>query len=184
MGGFEAKFRELEVKVEKQEQELDNLKARYSALDEEYLETCNEFRVDSTSAQLDKLASKLKAKAKGLSSIDFLFHDLTVHSPQGNILGAACAIHVRPQFHVLPSLIALIEQLGASKELKPLRLKVAYRLIMAIDSIVNINDKNEISLIEPVWQERLKVALKMMSSHPYFVDDDVSEKCSKVANKL
>jgi len=184
MGGFEAKFRKLEDKVEQQEVELDNLKARYSALEEEYLETCSEFRVTSESSDLDKLASKLKAKAKGLSSIDFLFTNLSVNSPQGKLLGAACAIHVRPQFHLLPSLVSLVEQLGSTNELKPLRLKVVFRLIMAIDSIVNLDNKNEASLIEPEYQEKLKAALKKMSTHPYFINDDVSKKCMSVASKL
>jgi hypothetical protein len=184
MGGFEAKFRELEDKVVKTEKELDNLKLRYSALEEEYLETCNEFVVFADSSDLDKLASKLKAKAKGLSSIDFLFSNLSLKSPQGRILGAACAIHVRPQFHVLPSLVLLIEEISSTKELKPFRLKVAYRLIMAIDSIVNLNNKNDVSLIEPEYQQKLRKALEIMSNHPYFVNDDVSQKCITVAEKL
>jgi len=184
MGGFEAKFRELEGKVEKTEQELDNLKVRYSALEEEYLESCNEFRVTAESEDLDKLASKLKAKAKGLSSIDFLFNELSIKSPQGKILGAACAIHVRPQFHLLSSLISLIEELASTKDLKPFRLKVAFRIIMAIDSIVNLNNKNEVSLITPEDQTKLKKSLELMSTHSYFKNDDVSKKCITVANKL
>jgi len=184
MGGFEAKFRELESKVEKTELELGNLKKRYSALEEEYLETCNEFDVRATSQVLDKLASKLKAKAKGLSSIDFLFDDLSGKSPQGVILGAVCAIHVRPQFHVLSSLVSLINDLSSIRDLSFFRLKVAYRLIMAIDSIVNLNKKNEVSLIDDAAKEKLKNALEQMADHPYFKDDDVSQKCITVVDKL
>ena len=136
--------------------ELDNLKKRYSALEEEYLETCDEFDASATSQVLDKQASKLKAKAKGLSSIDFLFDDLSAKSSQGVILGAVCTIHVRPQFHVLSSLISLINNLASIDDLMLFRLKVAYRLVMAIDSIVKLNKKNEVSLIDDEAKDKLK----------------------------
>lgn len=184
IGNFEAKFRELKEAVDATQKELDKLKSTYLEMEQDFLKACSEFNPDADKIELDKLASKLKAKAKGLISIDFLFSNLVSSSNQSEIFGAACALHVRPQFHAINSVISLIDVLSNTVDLRGFRLKTIYRLLMAVDEIVKLDTRNNNGLLADEQRRNIARVLGRLHSHPKCISDDTSKYAAKIVAKL
>ncbi|WP_222840461.1 hypothetical protein [Aeromonas hydrophila] len=183
-GNFEAKFRELKEAVDATQKELDQLKSTYLEMEKDFLKTCAEFSPDASAAELNKLASRLKAKAKGLTSIDFLFSNLAETSNQAEVFGAACALHVRPQFHAIDGVISLIDALSKTADLRGFRLKTIYRLLMAVDEIVKLDTRNDDGLLTDEQRKGIARALEQLQSHQRCITDDTSQYAAKIVAKL
>jgi len=184
VGNFEAKFRELQEAVDATQKELDQLKSTYREMEQDFMKTCNEFDPDAPATELNKLASKLKAKAKGLTSIDFLFSNLANSSNQAEVFGAACALHVRPQFHAIDGVINLLDALSKTATLRDFRLKTIYRLLMAVDEIVKLDTRNDESLLTDEQRKGIARVLAQLQSHPRCLADDTSQYAAKIIAKL
>lgn len=184
VGNFEAKFRELKEAVDATQKELDQLKSTYVEMEKDFLKTCAEFNPDAPATDLNKLASKLKAKAKGLTSIDFLFSNLANSSNQAEVFGAACALHVRPQFHAIDSVISLIDMLSKTPDLRGFRLKTIYRLLMAVDEIVKLDTRNDDDLLTPEQRQDIARVLGQLQCHRRCADDDTAQYAAKIVAKL
>lgn len=184
VGNFEAKFRELKEAVVATQKELDQLKSTYLEMEKDFLKTCAEFNPDAPATELNKLASKLKAKAKGLTSIDFLFSNLADSSNQAEVFGAACALHVRPQFHAIDGVINLIDALSKTVDLRGFRLKTIYRLLMAVDEIVKLDTRNDDGLLTDEQRRGIARVLGQLQSHQRCITDDTSQYAAKIVAKL
>ena len=184
VGTFEAKFRELKDAVDATQKELDLLKATYHEMEKDFLKTCAEFNPDAPATELNRLASKLKAKAKGLTSIDFLFSNLANSSNQAEVFGAACALHVRPQFHAIDGVISLIDALSKTSDLRGFRLKTIYRLLMAVDEIVKLDTRNDDGLLSNEQRREVVRVLSQLQSHHRCITDDTSQYAAKIIAKL
>lgn len=183
-GNFEAKFRELKEAVVATQKELDQLKSTYLEMEKDFLKSCAEFNPDAPATELDKLASKLKAKAKGLTSIDFLFSNLAESSDQAEVFGAACALHVRPQFHAVDAVIGLMDELSKTSDLRRFRLKTIYRLLMAVDEIVKLDNRNDDGLLTDEQRSGIVRVLGQLQSHQRCLNDDTSHYAAKIVAKL
>lgn len=184
VGNFEAKFRELKEAVDATQKELDQLKATYQEMEKDFLKTCAEFDPDAPAAELNKLASKLKAKAKGLTSIDFIFANLAGSANQAEVFGAACALHVRPQFHAIDGVIELLDALSRTADLRGFRLKTIYRLLMAVDEIVKLDTRNDDGLLTDEQRRGIGRVLGQLQSHPRCSADDTGQYAAKIVAKL
>ncbi len=185
LGDFEAKFRKIEEELQATRDEVDQLKKRYTELEADYLAECEKFDPEASAAALNKLASSLKGKAKGLASVDFLFHDLSPGSPQYIAFGAACAMQVRPAFHTLDAIVSLLTGLAGKSDLGGYRLKTVYRLLMAVDEVVRLNSKNEdVELVSPEQAARIRTMAGLIAQNPRCRDDDTAAFAVKIADKL
>ncbi|WP_417361268.1 hypothetical protein [Gallaecimonas pentaromativorans] len=183
-GNFEAKFRELKEAVVATQKELDQLKSIYLKMEKDFLMTCSEFNPDAPATELNRLASNLKAKAKGLTSIDFLFSNLANSSNQAEVFGAACALHVRPQFHAIDAVIDLIDTLSKTEDLRGFRLKTIYRLLMAVDEIVKLDTRNKDGLLTDEQRGGVVRVLGQLQSHRRCIGDDTSQYAATIVAKL
>jgi len=184
IGDFEAKFRELREAVDATQKELHHLKSTYLEMENDFLETCAEFDADAPATELNKLASKLKAKAKGLASIDFIFTDLASSSDQSLAFGAACALHVRPQFHAIDGIVGLIDAMSKTSDVRGFRLKTIYRLLMAVDEIVKLDTRNNDGLLSADQRQNIVKALGQIAAHPICVNDDTATYAKRIVAKL
>ncbi len=184
-GDFEANFRKVEAELAATKVEVEVLKNRYSELESDYLAECEKFDPDASAQALNKLASNLKGKAKGLSSLDFLFQELNLNSPQYLAFGAACAMQVRPAFHALNSVVNVLTEVAKKPDINRYRLKTVYRLLMAIDEVVRLNTKNQdVELVSKEQSESIKRMAKFIIKNPRCKDDDTAELASKIVEKL
>ncbi|WCN15554.1 hypothetical protein GV054_18910 [Marinomonas mediterranea] len=184
-GDFEAKFRKIKEELDATKQEVSLLKHRYSELEDDYLNECKKFDPDASPQVLNKLATSLKGKAKGLSSVDFLFRDLNLNSPQHIAFGAACAMQVRPAFHALDAVTNLLSALAKKPDINGYRLKTIYRLLMAIDEVVRLNEKNQdVELVSKKQSESIKKMTVLVVDNPQCRNDDTAKLASKIAEKL
>lgn len=183
VGDFEAKFRELKEAVDATQKQLDQLKSTYLEMEKDFLATCAEFDPDATATVLNKLASKLKAKAKGLASIDFIFSDIAASSDQSLVFGAACALHVRPQFHAIDGVVSLIDAISKTSNLRGFRLKTIYRLLMAVDEIVKLDTRNNDGLLSSDQRHRIDKVLVQLAAHPKCMKDDIATYANRISSK-
>jgi len=183
-GDFEAKFRELKEAVDATQKQLDQLKSTYIKMEKDFLETCAEFDVDASATELNKLASKLKAKAKGLASIDFIFSDIVNTSDEGLVFGAACALHVRPQFQAIDGIIRLLDAISNTNDLRDFRLKTIYRLLMAVDEIIKLDAINNDGLLKSDQRHDVAKILGKIAVHPKCVNDDIATYAKRIVSKL
>lgn len=191
VGDFEAKFRELRSEVaaarkdvDETRREVDTLKAAYQAMDTDYLAACAEFDPEASPSQLNDLASRLKARARGLRAIEFLFQGIDSEKDEGRVFGAACALHVRPQFEAIAGVTALIDKLASDVNLMRFRLKTVYRLLMAVDEIVKLDQRNKGTLLNEEQRTLITAALERMRTHSRCASDDTGELCARIVRKL
>ena len=170
--------------VNRTREEVELLKTRYTELEEDYLGECANFNPDSSAQALNKLASALKAKAKGLASLDFLFSNLNAESPQHIAFGAACALQVRPAFHAIDRLVSFLSELMDSNNLNGYRLKTVYRLLMAVGEIVKINSGSDVELLSEERTESVRVMLTKVTTNPRCQDDDTAKLANRIMQKL
>ena len=185
VGDFEAKFRKMEEELQATRAEVEQLKKRYTELEDDYLAECEKFDPEASAAALNRLASSLKGKAKGLASVDFLFNNLSISSPQPVAFGAACAMQVRPAFHTLDAIVSLLSGLAQKPDLGGYRLKTIYRLLMAVDEVVRLNSKNEgIELVSAEQAEKIRRMAVLISQNARCRNDDTAGFALKIAEKL
>lgn len=184
LGDFEAKFRELQESVDATRKELRQLKATYSEMEAEFLLACAKFDPEASSTQLNKLASELKAKAKGLASIDFIFSDLATTSDQSRAFGAACALQVRPQFHAIDGVVGLLDALSQSEDLNGFRPKTVYRLLMAVDEIVKLDSRTAEGLLSEQQRRDVGRVMRQIEVNMTCAPDDTSKIAARIAAKL
>lgn len=184
VGDFEAKFRALQQTVDATKKELDEIKATYQVMQDDYLDDCKAFDPDAPAAELNRLATRLKAKAKGLASIDFLFADLAQTGDQGLAFGAACALQVRPQFQAIDGVVRLLDALAQTPDLRGFRLKTIYRLLMAVDEIVKLDARNGRTLLSDAQRGALAAALQQLARHARCVGDDTEDYAQRIGGKL
>lgn len=184
VGDFEAEFRELKAVVEATQNELDQLKLTYQEMEVDFIKSCKDFDPEASSTELNQLATNLKAKAKGLISIDFIFKDLVNSSDEALIFGAACALSVRPQFHAIDKILDLFLILSESPDMRGVRLKTIYRLLMALDEIIKLDYRNRKDLLTDEQRERIKDILIKIKKHPKCLNDDTATYANRIILKI
>ncbi|WP_197084184.1 hypothetical protein [Desulfovibrio sp. TomC] len=183
-GDFEAKFRELKETVDATKQELDKFKSIYIGMEDDYLKTCSRFNPNAETKELDKLASLLKSKAKGLASIDFLFSGLENTDDQALAFGAACALHVRPQIHAVDGVLNLLDNIVSQDDLRNFRLKTVYRLLMAINQIVMLDLRENNTILTDVQRAKIECVIKKTAENKRCKNDDTATFALKIRDKV
>lgn len=184
VGDFEARFKDLQETLDETREELVELKSMYQSLDDDFLALSNEFDDKSSASDLQKLASQLKAKAKGLGSIDFLVESLGSDAKQSFVFAVACALQVRPQFHAVDNLMACLNGLCKYDDLNGFRLITVYRLVIAVDELIKLNNRANESLFSDKQLSSLSKVLTRISEHPRCMNDDVAKKAKGLLKKL
>lgn len=180
-GGYELNFRQLEMKVEEQnlkineqQKEIDSIQKSRIDLEREYLNACGRFDINATGHELDELCTDLKSLAGGLYSLDFLKNEIQVGCPQGNILGVACAIQVRPRYDFLMPITQFISNVSPDPDLKTIRLKVLYRLVMGMENILRIDNKRSSPRLEAQDKTEIRQVLEKLERHESVANDHQS----------
>lgn len=140
-GGVEFTLRDEIRQIRKQVTDLtDSLRM----LEESYLNVCDEINNETNAKDMDELGTDMKSLSGALVNLDFLIEYIT--NPrvefQGRAYGAACAIQVRPQEIFLVPLIDFLSEYsreGSGSEVRKFRLKVIFRVLMALESIIRMD---------------------------------------------
>ena len=173
-GGIELEFKELKRKVEETKHEIDILKEERRKAEEEFLFVCDQFASGLPTKELDKLGTELEALSGSLPGIDFLEENLLIEKlkeNQGRTYGTACAIQVRPQSHFFKPLINLINEAAKTTDLAGARLKVIFRIVMAIENILNLDRRKTDPILKAGESNTAKTALEKLANHRRSIDD-------------
>jgi hypothetical protein len=177
-GGFELIFRDLEQKVKEQDRKIeeqqlsiDSLNVARKQLEIDYLAACDRFDLNAQAIELNDLCTDLKSLAGGLYNLEFLRDQIQAGSPQGHVLGVACAIQVRPQHEFLMPIANFISSVSQDENLRSIRLKVLYRLVIAIENIIRVDGKRSMPLLNSQDKEEVRKSLELLAEHHYAVQD-------------
>ena len=165
VAGVKLELRELKESVEKTKTEIEGVATRLDLVTEQYVEAAEQFDPLSKAKDIDKVGSDLKSYAASLDNIDFVLEHLELDADQAHVYGAGCAIQVRPQPKFLLPLSAFIADMAQSSNLKNIRLRVAYKLVQAMENILRCDNKKPESILDPDSREKARAALESLKLH-------------------
>ena len=184
VAGVKLELRELKETVQQTKAEVEDVSNKLDAVTDQYLETAESFDPLSDAKDIDKVGSNLKSYAASLDNIDFVFEHLNKDADQSHVYGAGCAIQVRPQPKFLEPLANYILMLSASPNLKKIRLRVAYKLVQAMENILRSDNKKPEPVISTTQRTLAKKALDSLKGHRRSRDDHAANGAKSIIARI
>jgi hypothetical protein len=107
----------------------------------EYLALCRQFDEEASISDIDTLGKKLSEMIKGIADASFIVRRLRADSSPGYVFGAAKAIEAKPLPEYFNPLLKYLQYLIEEDLLETIRLRVVYRLVMALEGIAATNER-------------------------------------------
>ena len=164
-------LKELRDSVQQTQNFVDDLKAQYTSLEDAYLATAHAFEPDAPVFDLDELASQLKSLASGLPNLHFMKDIAVPGIAQPDLFALSCALQVRPHVDFAVPLASILESIAEKVNLSNFRLRTLYRAIMAMDSIIRVDNRQTDKVLGTYDRSRIKAALARFRESPRCAED-------------
>jgi hypothetical protein len=175
VGDVSLKFQQLEERVaiaeskaEDLQQSLDELAVGRDELDS----PLTAFNSKAKAEDLDDLASRLRPIAATLSDPTPYEADLAPTASETKVFGAAIVARAQPKARFAEPLIGQIDTLAGDADLRGFRLKVVYRLVMALETVLRTDNRLSRHKLTPEVRARAAAALRKLAAHPRCLADD------------
>lgn len=184
VAGVKLELRELKSTVIQTQEEIQEFSSKLDAMADQYIETAENFDPLSTAKDIDKVGSQLKSYAASLDNIDFVFDHLSEDADHSLVYAAGCAIQVRPQPKFLDPLVKYIGAVSKSNSLKELRLRVAFKLVQAVENILRSDNKKPEKLLSQEERARASEVLRALRNHKRSQDDHAANGAKSIVTRI
>jgi hypothetical protein len=175
LGDFSVEFQKLEERVAEAEskadsvrEDLDDLTVGRSEFDEQMVG----FDTHASAETLDDIASRMRSTADALTDTASFEADLSPGSPQDKVFGAAIVARSQPKGQFALPLTCQIDYLAKDPQLRGFRLKVVYRLVMALETVVRTDNRLSRRRLSDEVRRRARAALEALAENPRCQADD------------
>ncbi len=177
VGDVSLTFQKLEERVAVAESKAEGLQEQLDALSVDRTELdapLDLFDANADPRDLDELASDLRPIAATLADPAAYEADLAPGSPEAKVFGAAIVARAQPKALFARPLIGQIDYLAGDAKLRGFRLKVVYRVVMALEMVLRTD--NRLSRRKLTAEVRLGAtgALQALAANPRCAADDAA----------
>lgn len=175
VGDVSLKFQQLEERVAAAESKADGIQQDLDALAVDRAELDTPLAAVDLAAHakdLDELASTLRPIAATLADPTPYEIDLAPGAPEAKVFGAAIVARAQPKARFAQPLIDQIDYLAADAQLRSFRLKIVYRLVMALETVLRTDNRLSRRKLTADVRLRATTALRALAANPRCVADD------------
>lgn len=175
LGDFSVEFQKLEQRVAVAESKADSVREDLDDLTvgrAEFDEQLVAFDPDASAETLDEIASRVRFTANALTDTASFEADLSPGSSEEKVFGAVIVARSQPKGQFALPLIGQIDYLAKDPQLQGFRLKVVYRLVMALETVLRTDNRLTRRRLSEEVRRRARTALNALAENPRSLDDD------------
>jgi hypothetical protein len=174
LGDFSVEFQKLEQRVAVAESKADSVREDLDDLTVDRAEFDEQLAFDpqASAETLDEMASRVRSTANALTDTDSFEADLSPGSSEDKVFGAAIVARSQPKGQFALPLIGQIDYLAKDGHLRGFRLKVVYRLVMALETVLRTDNRLTRRRLSEDVRGRARATLGALAENPRSLEDD------------
>lgn len=187
VGDVSVTFQKLEERVAVAESKAEGLQEQLDALAVDRTELdapLDAFDANAAASDLDELASTLRPIAATLADPTAYEADLAPGAPEAKVFGAAIVARAQPKAHFAQPLIGQIDYLAGDAKLRGFRLKVVYRLVMALEIVLRTDNRLSRRKLTAEVRLRASTALQALAANPRCLADDAAAGTKGIGTRI
>ena len=175
LGDFSVEFQKLEQRVAVAESKADSVREDLDDLTvgrADFDQQLEAFDPEASPDALDEIARRVRSTANALTDTASFEADLSPGSPEDKVFGAVLVARSQPKGQFALPLISQIEYLAKDSQLQGFRLKVVYRLVMALETVLRTDNSLTRRRLSEDLRRRARTALNALAENPCCTEDD------------